>query len=67
MSKKLYFMELIDNVPINRLRRHSCTMRLFGYARVSTSQQSLDLQIKALKEAGVPQHRIFTVDILLSL
>ncbi|HID4316352.1 TPA: recombinase family protein, partial [Klebsiella pneumoniae] len=26
-------------------------MRLFGYARVSTSQQSLDLQVRALKEA----------------
>ncbi|HFI6433013.1 TPA: recombinase family protein, partial [Escherichia coli] len=26
-------------------------MRLFGYARVSTSQQSLDIQVKALKDA----------------
>jgi DNA invertase Pin-like site-specific DNA recombinase len=35
-------------------------MRLFGYARVSTSQQSLKLQIKALEETGVKTHRIFT-------
>ncbi len=35
-------------------------MRLFGYARVSTSRQSLDIQEKALQEAGVQPHRIFT-------
>ena len=35
-------------------------MRLFGYACVSTSQQSLDLQIKALKDAKVRKNRIFT-------
>ncbi|SCZ84505.1 recombinase family protein [Nitrosomonas mobilis] len=34
-------------------------MRLFGYARVSTSQQSLDIQIKALREVGVEKNRIF--------
>ncbi|MCV5005039.1 recombinase family protein, partial [Escherichia coli] len=35
-------------------------MRLFGYARVSTSQQSLDTQKKALIDAGVAKHRLFS-------
>ena len=34
-------------------------MRLFGYARVSTSQQSLDIQIKGLKEGGESQSHIY--------
>lgn len=32
--------------------------RIFGYARVSTSQQSLDIQIKTLKDNGVEPYRI---------
>lgn len=34
-------------------------MRLLSYARVSTSQQSLNLQIERLKESGVSERRIF--------
>ena len=33
---------------------------MFGYARVSTSQQSLDIQIQRLKEIGVTKNRILT-------
>ena len=35
-------------------------MRTFGYARVSTSNQSLEIQRKALIEAGVQEQRIYT-------
>lgn len=37
----------------------SISGRLFGYARVSTSQQSLDLQTKRLISEGVLEHRLF--------
>lgn len=35
-------------------------MRTFGYARVSTSAQSLEIQRKALLDAGVQSQRIYT-------
>ena len=35
-------------------------MRLFGYARISTSKQSLEIQIQALLKEGVKRSRIFT-------
>jgi len=38
-------------------------MRFFLYARVSTSQQSLEAQTRSLKESGVKSNRIFTDNI----
>jgi DNA invertase Pin-like site-specific DNA recombinase len=35
-------------------------MAALGYARVSTSQQNLDIQIAALKDKGVRKDRIYT-------
>ena len=35
-------------------------MTLFGYARVLSSQHSLDIQVNALKAAGVEENHIFS-------
>lgn len=33
---------------------------LYGYCRVSTTEQNLDLQIDAMRAVGIPDNRIFT-------
>ena len=35
-------------------------MAKLGYARVSTSQQKLDIQLATLKQLGIREDRIFT-------
>lgn len=57
------YLYLIDNFSMLKelVDSQKCyTMRLFGYARVSTSQQCLNIQKQALIDAGVQRDRIFS-------
>ena len=38
-------------------------MAIYGYARVSTRDQSTDMQVTRLLESGIPKERIFTENI----
>jgi Site-specific recombinases, DNA invertase Pin homologs len=53
----LPLMRTPDNVE--RVLGQADMRRKFGYARVSTADQTLDLQVHALREAGVPDVRLF--------
>lgn len=42
------------------MKQRQADGRLLGYARVSTAEQSLDMQRDALRRAGVPEDRIYS-------
>ena len=46
-------------VPVLEQKRSQPVPRLFGYARVSTDDQDLSLQIDALTKQGIPANSIF--------
>ncbi len=46
-------------VPVLEQKRSQPVPRLFGYARVSTDDQDLSLQINALTKQGIPTKAIF--------
>ena len=46
-------------LPVSVLEQPSPASRLFGYARVSTDDQDLSLQIDALQQHGIPKAAIF--------
>ena len=48
-----------SQLPVPVLERQSPALRLFGYARVSTDDQDLSLQIDALQQHGIPKTAIF--------
>ena len=48
-----------SQLPVPVLEQQSPALRLFGYARVSTGDQDLSLQIAALQQHGIPKTAIF--------
>jgi DNA invertase Pin-like site-specific DNA recombinase len=46
-------------LPVPVLEQPSPASRLFGYARVSTDDQDLSLQVDALQQHGIPKTAIF--------
>lgn len=48
-----------SQLPVSVLERPSPASRLFGYARVSTDDQDLSLQIDALQQHGIQETNIF--------
>ena len=48
-----------SQLPVPVLEKQNSASRLFGYARVSTDDQDLSLQIDALQQHGIPKTAIF--------
>ena len=67
MSIKSNLIVSVQHCLLIDLRDTFMDGRLFKYVRVSTSQQSLDIQIKALKESGATKQRSGSELILLKV
>jgi len=51
--------QVLKDISFEIVRDPKAPTKLIGYARVSTEEQSLDMQIKALERAGVDRADIF--------
>ncbi|QBY45051.1 hypothetical protein [Arsenophonus nasoniae] len=59
MFIKSFYKNKRDSLTLNRSSKQS--IRLFGYAKVSTRQQFLDIQIKSFKEAAVRTNKFLLI------